>query len=319
MRRLLVLALAFAMTAAVHADESAEPVAVRAWVEPDTVTIGQRFRYTLEVTTAPEVELMLSQPAERIGGFTIVDFGDLPPATKDGTAVVTRWFTLVGYDPGEHWVKSPPVRYRQPGADIADAPDAGLRVSVESLLAKTPDAADIRDVKPIEAVPIDWRPWYVLGGGVLALLALGVVLYRVLNRPRGGLAAAPPRPPHEVAREALERLRVQRLIEAGAFTAGAFKDYYSALTDIVRCYLEQRFGVRAPEMTTEEFLLVSARDGRLAAAHRALLGEFLLESDLVKFARHHPTIADSERAWTAARRFVDETAPAAAEGLRAAG
>ena len=72
-------------------------------------------------------------------------------------------------------------------------------------------------------------------------------------------------------------------------------------------------------MTTEEFLLATARDGRLVAAHRRLLGEFLVESDLVKFARHLPTIADTERAWAAARRFVDETAAARREMLRAAG
>jgi hypothetical protein len=60
-------------------------------------------------------------------------------------------------------------------------------------------------------------------------------------------------------------------------------------------------------MTTEEFLVATARDGRLAPAHRRLLGEFLGESDLVKFARHVPTIADSERAFEAARRFVADT------------
>ena len=43
--------------------------------------------------------------------------------------------------------------------------------------------------------------------------------------------------------------------------------------------------------------------------HEAGIGEFLFESDLVKFARHLPTIADSERAWGAAKRFVDETTP----------
>ena len=38
------------------------------------------------------------------------------------------------------------------------------------------------------------------------------------------------------------------------------------------------------------------------------LGEFLSESDLVKFARHLPSLGDSDRAYGAARRFVDETA-----------
>ena len=66
-------------------------------------------------------------------------------------------------------------------------------------------------------------------------------------------------------------------------------------------------------MTTEEFLLTTARGGSLQPAHRALLGEFLTESDLVKFARHVPTLADSERAYAAARRFVDETAAPSTE------
>jgi hypothetical protein len=71
-------------------------------------------------------------------------------------------------------------------------------------------------------------------------------------------------------------------------------------------------------MTTEEFLLTTAREGRLEGGHRRLLGDFLAESDLVKFARHLPTIADSERAWEAAARFVHETS-GPPEELRAAG
>jgi hypothetical protein len=106
-----------------------------------------------------------------------------------------------------------------------------------------------------------------------------------------------------VALAALDALRARALLEHGAF-----KDFYSALSDIVRRYLEDRFGVRAPEMTTEEFLLSTSRDGRLATAHRRLLGEFLTESDLV--VRGMPTIADSERALTAAplRRRHDPAA-----------
>ena len=55
--------------------------------------------------------------------------------------------------------------------------------------------------------------------------------------------------------------------------------------------------------------MVTARGGAaLQSGHRALLGDFLGESDLVKFARHHPTLADADRAFGAAERFVDETA-----------
>jgi hypothetical protein len=104
---------------------------------------------------------------------------------------------------------------------------------------------------------------------------------------------------------------------------GEFKEFYSTLSDIVRRYLEDRFRVRAPEMTTEEFLAATARGAALERSHRALLGTFLAESDLVKFARFVPTLGDSERAFAAAERFVDDTAERervpAEDGARAAG
>ena len=313
MRRVLFcLALAVPLVAQAE-DAPPSPVEVRAHAEPDTVTIGTRLRYVVEVTSRADTEVFLAQPSERVSDeFEIVDFGGEPPVTRDGKTVLTRWYTLVSFTPGDHLIKSPPVRYRQPGAEMADAPGTEIRVSVESVLDKAGKVDDIRDIKPPEVVPIDWRPWELLGGGVLGALALAALLYRVLNRSKRVRPAPPPRPPHEVAIEELERLRRRGL------DAGAMKTYYSELSAIVRTYLEQRFEIRAPEMTTEEFLLVSARGGRLVGPHRALLGDFLKESDLVKFARHMPTIADGERAWTAARRFVDETR-SIPEALRAAG
>jgi hypothetical protein len=282
---------------------TAPPVEVHARTEPAVVTIGTRFRFIVEVTNAPGTEVVLSQPAERIGDFDIVDFGDAPPVTRDGKTVVTRWYTLVGYEPGDHLVKSPPVYFRRAGEELTEAPADEVLVSVESALAKAGNPTDIRDIKPPEEPPIDWRPYYITGAGLVAIVALGALFYRVLNREKRARPAPPPPPPHEIALDALEWLHRRGLIEVGAF-----KEYYSMLSGIVRTYLEQRFQVRAPEMTTEEFLLGTARSGRLQSAHRALLGEFLAESDLVKFARHLPTIADSERAYGAARRFVQETA-----------
>jgi hypothetical protein len=315
-RRLLV-ALALIPLAAVAANGDEAPVVVSARAEPYTVTVGARFRYIVEITARPETEIVAAQPAERIGDFDIVDFALEPARLYDGKTVVTRTYTLVGWSPGHHLVKSPPVQYRAPGEGLREAAPHEMGVTVESLLGEGGAATDIRDIKGPEEVPVDWRPYWLAGGAVLVLAAAALVLHRVLGRSRQGRPAPLPPPPEEVARAELERLRARGLVGEGAF-----KEYYSALSGIVRTYLEQRFRLRAPEMTTEEFLLATTRDGRLQVAHRRLLGEFLAESDLVKFARHLPTIADSERAYEAARRFVDESAPAPApreERHRAAG
>ncbi|HEV7731086.1 MAG TPA: hypothetical protein VGR62_02945 [Candidatus Binatia bacterium] len=312
MRALLLVLL---LTAGlVRADDA--PVAVRAWSEPDSVTIGQQFRYVVEVTTTPGVEVVLAQPTEKLGPFDILDFGTDKPVQKDGRTVVTRWYRLAGWATGHQLITSPPVQYRVPGQELVTATPDDVGVTVTSLLDGTDVAtADIRPIRQPLDFPTNWLPYW-LAAGVVAVLAGIVLLVRWLRaRRRRAEHVAPPPPPHVVALAALEALRARHLPQQGAF-----KEYYSALSIIVRTYLEQRFELRAPEMTTEEFLAVTARGGRLDRAHRSLLGQFLTESDMVKFARYVPALSDADRAEAAAQRFINDTTPRIApEDTRAAG
>jgi len=305
-----VTRLALLLVLVVSAARADAPVEVRAHVEPDHVTIGTPFRYIVEVLSTPGTEVVVEQPTERIGDFEIVDFGVEAPVVHDGRTVLARWYRLVGFAPGEHALPSPSVRWRE-GGELKDAPGHETHVAVESV--STADASDIRDIKPPEPIPVDWRPWYAAAAAMALVVIAGMFIRRLRRRPASAGGEPPPRLAHDVAAEALAELKRRNLVREGRF-----KEYYSALSDIVRTYLERQFGLRAPEMTTEEFLLTTARDARLDGVHRRLLGEFLVESDLVKFARHHPTIADSERAWDAAARFVAETSRPP-EAVRAAG
>jgi len=61
----------------------------------------------------------------------------------------------------------------------------------------------------------------------------------------------------------------------------------------VRRYLEDRFRLRAPEMTTEEFLQAAQQNPQLPREHRSSLGRFLTEADMVKFARHIPELEEA--------------------------
>ena len=48
--------------------------------------------------------------------------------------------------------------------------------------------------------------------------------------------------------------KLQRLAQSDWLAIGKTKEYYSAISDIVRDYLEQGFGVSAMERTTSELL-----------------------------------------------------------------
>jgi hypothetical protein len=285
---------------------TASPVTVTTRVEPKHVSIGTPFRYTMRIEVQGDVEVQVPILAERLGDFVIQDFGDVPATkTAGGSTVIERWYTLVTYAAGDQLVPGAPLHYREKGGELQRVDTPETLVIVDSLLPKNDDAlakATLRDIKGPIAVPRDYRPLWYLGAGLAVLGALGFGLYRLLNR-RTELRQAPPRPAHEIALQALARLHAARLLEQQQHT-----EYYVQLSAIVRAYLEQRFNLRAPEMTTEEFLQIAQRDRQLPAEHRGSLTQFLNEADLVKFARYVPALNDAERAYNAARQFVESTA-----------
>jgi HAMP domain-containing protein len=83
--------------------------------------------------------------------------------------------------------------------------------------------------------------------------------------------------------------------------------FFVQLSGIVRLYLENRFGLRSPELTTEEFVEELANSPDLVRSHQRLLREFLNRADLVKFAHLVPDPADVELSLESARSFLEAT------------
>ncbi len=308
----LLLSLPSVVRAATDGEKPAGPVHLHTSVDRDEITIGDRLRYTLTISAEMGVDVSVPLFHERIGDFEIIDFGRAPDQLQTERTTVIQWYTLTIFTTGYHLLPAPRVSYTMPDGTQHEATGEALRVHVASLLTQEGQPTDIRDIKQPEDVPFNWWPVLVGGAILVALIGLGLALYYLLNRFRRA-AVLPPRPAHEVALEALSHLRAKGLPQAGQFEA-----YYVALSAIVRTYLEDGLQVRAPEMTTEEFLMAVTRDtrpSRLPSAHQRLLGTFLAQADLVKFARHRPSLDESDAAYEAAKRFVDETRPGNAQAL----
>jgi len=167
-------------------------------------------------------------------------------------------------------------------------------------------ADDIRDIKP----PVYFTANYTFVFYLLAIAVMVLVLFFIIMfyrkhrvRPEAGQESFFCSP-HEKAYEALERLDARNLP-----AQDLVKEYYSELSGIVRCYLEDRFGWRAPEMTTEEFLEALRSSDYLNGSQKNLLKSFLTHCDLVKFAKYGPSQTEIAESFRAARRLVDETKP----------
>ena len=110
------------------------------------------------------------------------------------------------------------------------------------------------------------------------------------------------KPAHEIA-----YARLQALIQQDLIKAGKVKEFYEAISDILRHYIEDRFELRAPERTTEEFLVEIRDTGVLSEADRKALTEFLTHCDLVKFAKHSPTNEQIQHTFDLAKNFIEQT------------
>ncbi len=170
-------------------------------------------------------------------------------------------------------------------------------------------AAGEKDIRPAKGGLAHWPAppshWLWIALAILAVLAAVFwAVRKFLTTPRTFLHLPPPVPPHEIALAALAALRAKGWIEALNI-----EPFYVALSGIVRRYIEARFGLRAPERTTEEFIRDALSSKKLSDAHRDLVAGFLEQSDLVKFARHAPGQSDMHNALDSAERLIRETMP----------
>ena len=113
--------------------------------------------------------------------------------------------------------------------------------------------------------------------------------------------------PHVRAIRELEGLNNKKL-----WQNDKHKLYYTHLTDIVRTYLEGRYGIGAMEMTSDE-IMSAIKDTGLNVKNIDDLGELLYSADLVKFAKHVPDAETNEKVWYDAFYFVEDTKEAPIE------
>lgn len=146
-----------------------------------------------------------------------------------------------------------------------------------------------------------------LGGVLLGSLAIALALRR---RSAGE--------PIESC-DAVAMRRLDDLCGSGLMRAATMDRYYFELTAILREYIEQRFGVNAPDRTTEEFLRDPALSSVLTDREYHELGALLEHADAVKFARATVGPDEAMHSLTMAKGFISRSARSGeAAGITAA-
>ena len=319
LRSFLLTTLIFCITTPLHAAEPLEkttrkgPVEAVVRLEPIEPVIGDAVVLTLRVTAQKGVELLMPDFGQAMERYAILDYSTRAQIDDEGRTVMTQVYELQPPRSGKQSIPSIMIEFvdRRDGAKPApDGMDAyellteRLGFEVRSVLPD--DAAAelnpplLEQLTPAKAIERSVWPWIV--AAVLVIVAGGVG-WRFLAAAR---RQARRRSAYDIAIGRLHQL-LNRLPLAGE----QMDAFFVELSSIVRWYLETRFELRAPELTTEEFLSTMSQSPDLTRDHQSLLREFLRRADLVKFANFVPDEGDIDDSVSAARRFLEETQDAA--------
>jgi len=285
------------------------PLEVRVSLAPDAPRIGDPLTLDVEAVAEPGVEVLMPEFGEALDRFTIVDFTPRERLDGAGRTVSTQRYTLQAPASGDQRIPSILVEFvdRRPGQAPAPEGEDAYELLTDpipfTVASVVPDSAEADLSPPLgRLAPREsgaTRPWLWLLAVVAGLAATGPFAWRAFSRWR---TRASERSAWEVARAELDAL-----LAAPRPTPERIDAFFVALSGVVRRYLERRFGLRSPELTTERFLEVVSGSPDLSDAHQMLLRDFLRECDLVKFAHVIPSDESIAQAIASASRFIDET------------
>lgn len=292
---LITLVLLAGIASGCNADKSVPRL--KAGVDRRTILIGDRIKFNVTVRLAKNIEAAL--PAfrdELIGDFEIKERSFESKKGLFGGRVLINRYLITVYTTGKHLIPPVEIKYRKKGsAEWSVVKSGEIPITVNSVLPPGKAVSDIKDIKGPKSF---YEPNIPLIAGLIVFLILGAAGYHLYKKI---VTRKPVRLAHETALEELEAIK--GLLGRG----GDIKECYAMVSDCIRYYIERRFQLNAPDMTTEEFLESLKNSHVLSVDHKRLLREFMTACDLVKFAKYVPSHEEVEAIFVTAKNFVEET------------
>jgi len=315
---------------------AADPVGVSVSTDRRLIAIGDTVSLNLDLEWESGIEVKPVASREKLGEFFVRDMreGEVRPEGDGFARRVSILLTI--FEVGEYTIPSIPVLFTGEDGQPGRIETAPVDITVESVLPETDE--EIRDIKPPLSVSKRWKEivlsyalliglagaaaasvlvsvkkkgeievlarkiWDRVTGPVRALVAWLLTLFGLRERPApetydieiSGLDIDP-------EQAALEELaRVEAL---GLIGQGLIKDLYTLVSEVLRRYIERKYGVLAMELPTAFILRAIAGRGLMSDRYDSVR-EVLQECDLVKFARYVPPDGAAETAIPRAREIV---------------
>lgn len=293
---------------------------VKAQADTDRIRIGEQLKLELSATVDMNklkesgLQLVFPAPPDSFNHFEVVERSKLDTQGSAREQLIRQILTVTSFDSG-HW-EVPPMKFELRGAaGVADSAFSNpVGIDVDNVPVDTTKA--FKPIKSLKTVPTsllesivdfvqEYWPFIVSGLVIIGLF----IWWWFYMRKRPAKAPAPPPVPLEAPYDRTIR-QLQELAAEKVWQQGQVKEYYTRLTDILRTYFEEQFGIAALEQTSAE-LLQNIKPVTILNQQRDKLRALLSLADLAKFAKLQPTPQEHEESLQKAVEIVEWTKPAA--------
>jgi hypothetical protein len=288
----------------------AQNFSVSATPDSTLMVIGGQMDLTLEVAQPGDIQVAFPQFVDTITkNIEIVKAGKRDTSMLDNNRILVKQvLRITSFDSGLHYI--PPIEFELASAEI----ESRKRTRSIGIMVVNP----FEDVDPQKGIvdiksPIDtpfklselyrFLPWILGGLALILLIAGGIWFYLNRRNPlKAFISEKPKEPAHVIALRKLDGINKEK-----PWQKGQVKQFYSNISEIMRHYIEDRYGIAAPEQITSE-ILQSLRQVDLPDDNVMMKIKQILElSDLVKFAKYEPLPDDNRLSLMNAYFFVNQT------------
>ena len=286
----------------------------------DSILIADQVRYGVTVSgvtagqqiALPDLSAASNDTLTILGGWqldTLVNGKAIRSRNSKAAAKILRKpfdisasIVLAPFEEGKYSLPDIPVLLASP-----DKSDTllfkGLEMEVKTMPVDT-TTFEIHDIKGQILYPVTFKellPW--IGVGLLAAALIALAIWLIVRAQRRKAEALKPKDPaYIVALRELDKYRSDKY-----WAPEKQKAFYSGITDALKFYMDDRFGVDAPEMTTAELFDALKSDKDITPQMFSDLKELFERADFVKFAKHIASDEENAKALPLAVSFVTTT------------
>jgi len=268
-------------------------------LDKDSMLIGDHLLMTLSLTYNNGEQGYLPQLLDSVLLFDLIE--TYPIDTLENT--ISQRILMTQFSEGLYEVGQFPALIRRGNGDIDTFYSNILNLVVNTVEADTSQA--FKPIKTVKSIPFPWKEFLKKVALILIpiLLILALIIWHFVRKKK--LILFPEKPKtmldhYDDALDNLSKLESQKL-----WQNEQTKEYYLGLSEILREYLEGRFGVNAMESTTDEI----KEELFLQDGLKNKVCEILSQADLAKFAKFKPYGEENIRMMKMAKDFVKHTKP----------